>query len=90
MFSFFNELDLLEERLNYLYDKIDFFVICESDCTHMGNSKPLHFFENINRYQKYNNKIIHLVFKGHSLIKNPWINENEQRNFMLSQINIQP
>jgi len=90
MFSFFNELDVLEERLNYLYEKIDFFVICESHYTHTGNKKQLFYYDNINRYKKYHNKIIHLVFKGQYQISNPWINENEQRNFILSQVPLKP
>jgi beta-1,4-mannosyl-glycoprotein beta-1,4-N-acetylglucosaminyltransferase len=87
MFSFFNELDVLEERLSYLYDKIDYFIICESNYTHTGNKKSLNYSDNINRYKKYQNKIIHLVYDGQYKINNPWINENEQRNYILSQFN---
>lgn len=87
MFSFFNELDILEERFEYLFHKVDYFVICESDRTHVGNQKPLYFFENIHRFEKYKEKIIHLIFYGNSPIDNPWINENNQRNYILSQIN---
>ena len=32
-FPFFNELDVLEIRLNILYDTVDYFVITEADKT---------------------------------------------------------
>lgn len=38
-FSFYNELDLLEIRLNVLNDSVDKFVICEATKTHAGNAK---------------------------------------------------
>ena len=45
-FLFFNELDILEIRLNILYPHIDYFVINESVETFSGDSKPLYYFEN--------------------------------------------
>ena len=38
-FTFFNELDLLEIRLKYLYDSVDYFIIVEADKTHNGEDK---------------------------------------------------
>ena len=35
---FFNELDLLELRLEYLYDSVDYFVIVEGRQTHSGKN----------------------------------------------------
>ena len=32
-FNFFNELDILELRLNILYDVVDYFIIVESNKT---------------------------------------------------------
>ena len=57
-FNFFNELDILELRLNILYDVVDFFVIVESDLTHSGQKKPFHFEENKHRFSKFLDKII--------------------------------
>jgi len=57
---FFNEYDILEGRLEYLYDTVDYFVIVESDRTHNGKSKPLNYAENIERYRKYQEKILYL------------------------------
>ncbi len=60
-FSFFNELDLLEIRLNILDEYVDFFVIVESSYTFSGLKKPLYFKENQERYSKWKDKIIHYI-----------------------------
>ena len=59
-FYFFNELDLLEIRLNILYDYVDYFVICESDTTFTGNKKSLLYLENLERFKRFQNKIIYV------------------------------
>ena len=58
---FFNELDLLEMRLNILNDVVDYFVVTESPFTVSGNEKPLYYAENKDRFGKFNDKIIHHV-----------------------------
>jgi beta-1,4-mannosyl-glycoprotein beta-1,4-N-acetylglucosaminyltransferase len=57
-FNFFNELDILEIRLNTLYEYVDYFVIVESNVTHSGEQKPFYFEENKERFSKFLNKII--------------------------------
>lgn len=59
---FFNEYDVLEGRLQYLYDHVDYFVIVESNITHAGNPKPLNFLQNMSRYKQYLDKIIYSPF----------------------------
>jgi beta-1,4-mannosyl-glycoprotein beta-1,4-N-acetylglucosaminyltransferase len=59
-FQFFNELDLLEIRLELLYDHVDYFVISETNRTHSNNEKPLYFEENKHLFSKYLDKIIHI------------------------------
>lgn len=59
-FCFFNELDLLELRLNILDPVVDYFVISEASVTHTGQPKPYYFEENKERYAKFLHKIIHL------------------------------
>jgi beta-1,4-mannosyl-glycoprotein beta-1,4-N-acetylglucosaminyltransferase len=59
-FCFFNELDILEIRLNILEPYVDFFVICESSVTHSGEPKPFFFEDNKERFSKFLHKIIHL------------------------------
>jgi len=59
-FCFFNELEILELRLNILNDVVDKFVICESTVTHTGQKKEMFFENNKDRFSKFLDKIIHL------------------------------
>ena len=52
-FTFFNELDLLELRLNYLDSVVDYFVIVESNISHSGEYKSLTYLENKERFSKF-------------------------------------
>jgi beta-1,4-mannosyl-glycoprotein beta-1,4-N-acetylglucosaminyltransferase len=61
-FTFFNEVELLEGRLEYLYDTVDYFIIVECNITHRGNPKPLNYLNNIQRYKKYLDKIIYFPY----------------------------
>lgn len=58
---FFNELDLLELKLETLKDVVDYFVIIEAFKTHSGIPKPLIFWDNRERFYKFKDKIIHFV-----------------------------
>lgn len=60
-FPFFNELDLLEYRLETMDPYVDHFILVESTKTFTGNKKPLHFSINKRRYKKWLDKIIHIV-----------------------------
>jgi beta-1,4-mannosyl-glycoprotein beta-1,4-N-acetylglucosaminyltransferase len=70
-FPFFNELDLLEVRLNELNDVVDYFVIAEANVTHSGKSKPFNFEENKKIFEKFKDKIIYIKVEDM-----PKINEN--------------
>jgi len=56
-------MELLELRLKELYDYIDYFVLVEATKTHRGKNKPLHFEENKKRFEKWKDKIIHVVVR---------------------------
>ena len=58
---FFNELELLEMRLNILKDVVDCFVVTESPFTVSGNEKPLYYQENKDRFGNLNDKIVHQI-----------------------------
>lgn len=80
-FLFFNELDLLEVRLEMLYDHVDYFIISECDTTFSGISKPFYFEDNKERYSKYLDKIIHIKNENSGEINNIVNNhEGEKRN----------
>ncbi|MFA6524253.1 MAG: hypothetical protein WC264_02675 [Candidatus Paceibacterota bacterium] len=63
IFIFFNELELLEIRLQVLDTSVDYFVIVEATKTFSGNHKPLYYEENKEQFKKWNHKIIHYVIK---------------------------
>ncbi|NGX63012.1 MAG: hypothetical protein KR126chlam6_00417 [Candidatus Anoxychlamydiales bacterium] len=79
-FPFFNELELLEVRLNELYDVVDHFVIVENPLTQSGNEKKLYFEENKQRFAKFLDKIIHIVGPKREKPLSDWHRENAQRN----------
>lgn len=62
-FPFFNELELLEVRLEELSPIVDRFVLVEATQTHTGDPKWL-FYENYkNDFKKFHDKIIHIVIQ---------------------------
>lgn len=80
-FTFFNELDLLEIRLNVLKDVVDKFVIVEAGETHTGKPKPFYFEENRDRFAAFEDKIIYVkIEKFPSICNTSWARENWQRN----------
>ncbi len=60
-FIFFNELDLLELRLNELNRVVDYFVLVESRYSHTNQPKPLFFNENKKRFSQFLPKIRHII-----------------------------
>ncbi|HXP48954.1 MAG TPA: hypothetical protein VN922_03315, partial [Bacteroidia bacterium] len=60
-FTFFNELDILEIRLNVLDKVVDKFVLVEATRTHQGKEKPLYYNENKTRYVAFADRIIHII-----------------------------
>lgn len=87
-FMFFNELDILEVRLNVLDPVVDKFVLVESDVTLRGEKKEMTFEKNKERFAKFQNKIIHLVYTpdgcADAATKRPkWYVENLQRDMIM-------
>ena len=85
-FAFFNELDLLEIRLNELNHVIDKFVIVEATRTFQKQEKPLYYEENKSRFKSFEDKIIHIVvddypnFFTRFRIPRPMDYDNHQKN----------
>lgn len=85
-FIFFNELDLLEIRLNELDSVVDKFVIVEADKTFQDKPKPFIFEENRERFAKFLDKIIYVKLTKYPLFIpvinpfSPWKLEFYQRN----------
>jgi len=81
-FTFFNELDLLELRLEELYDVVDGFILVESPWTFQHRPKPLHFLENRERFVRFADKIIHVVAEE-LRPQSTWHQEWYQRDMIL-------
>lgn len=79
-FTFYNEIDILTKRLRYLSPTVDKFVLVESTVTHRGEEKELVYDMNKHLFEKWNDKIIHVIVKDNPTDTNPWSRENFQRN----------
>lgn len=87
-FTFFNELDLLEIRLNTLAPVVDRFVIAEATRTYRGQPKELLFKKNRDRFTAFADKITYVVVDdllpeeeiSKDAFNLAWVNENRQRN----------
>jgi beta-1,4-mannosyl-glycoprotein beta-1,4-N-acetylglucosaminyltransferase len=94
-FLFYNEIDLLNYRLNVLNDIVDYFVIVESKYTFSGKEKKLYLEENKHLFAKFKDKIIHLIvndipykYPNIDYSKNEqWQNEFHQRNAIQVALN---
>jgi beta-1,4-mannosyl-glycoprotein beta-1,4-N-acetylglucosaminyltransferase len=88
VFPFFNELDLLDIRLNVHGPYVDRFVLVECNRTHQGKPKPLHYQDNQHLFEKFHNRLLHVVANFHDTSPNQdhfekrdaFVNEAEQRN----------
>ena len=79
-FIFFNELELLEIRLNELNKIVDKFVIVEATKTFSGKDKELFFKKNQHLFKQFLNKIIYIVVDDFPNSSSPWDFETHQRN----------
>lgn len=88
-FIFFNELDLLEIRLNELDGVVDKFVLVEANRTFQNTPKPFYFEENKTRYAQFLEKIVHIKITDYPIFLpiinpfSPWKIEFFQRNAVL-------
>ena len=98
-FMYFDEEQVLDLRLNVLYQNVDYFVIVESTYNHKGEKRNLLF--NSKKFEKFSDKIIYLVYdkipqlvepiketdnekeKDGKYIMNALYRENAQRDFIL-------
>ncbi len=82
-FTFFNELDLLEIRLNVLNDVVDRFVLVEATKTFSGHNKPLYFNQNRDRFKDFLPKIVHVIVDDYPRFVTAWTYESHQRNCII-------
>jgi len=78
-FTFYNEFDMLELRLEELWDTVDYFVISEANTTHQNNPKPFFLKDNWDKVKKYESKIRHVIIEDMPMSSDTWVNERHQR-----------
>ncbi|MGS0647237.1 discoidin domain-containing protein [Komagataeibacter melomenusus] len=83
-FTFYDELDILDIRLNELDSVVDYFVICEADETFTGLSKEMLFLKNRERYASFAHKIIHVPVTRFPDRYNAWVRDCYQRECLLN------
>lgn len=81
-FTFYNEFELLELRLNSLNNIADYFVLVEADKTHNNTPKPFYFDERKSEFEKFLPKIRHIKVNMNIDWQGvgDWSIENAQRN----------
>lgn len=90
-FTFYNEFEMLDLRLNILDKYVDKFVLVEGNKTHAGKDKPFYFDKNKEKFEKFKNKIIHIKVSDFpsfensktDSLNNRWIYENFQRDAIM-------
>lgn len=85
-FTFFNELDILEIRLEELYPVVDKFIIVEGSQTFQGTPKPQYGWENSDKFEKYADKVSWCNVNVWPPVKDKnratWEREYHQRNMI--------
>jgi len=89
-FGIYNELDMLNYRLNVLAKHVDYFILVESTHTFNGVPKPLFFQENRPRFAPFLDRIIHVVIgdvpcRSKVSDERAWENERYQREVGLAR-----
>lgn len=81
-FQYHNEKELLELRINLLYDKVDHFYICEADHTHSGIPKEFTLKTTLKELGIPTDKItiLEISVPGDQSIESNWIREHAQRD----------
>lgn len=83
-FMFFDELDLLEIRLNILNDHVERFILVEATTTFSGQPKKLVFDKNRERFAAFVSKIEHVIVRDMPCDpSNRWPAEYFQRNAIM-------
>ena len=86
VFPFFDELMLLQLRLEEMADWVDHFVILEATSTFTGKPKPLHFHETREAFARFADKIVHVPVEYPAHIDTPWAREFYQRDIALPKL----
>jgi len=82
----YNGEPIVFERLKYLYDVVDTFIITEFKETHSGTIKDEYFVDIYSKeFEPYNNKIIYLKCDKIPPIPTNWIHESQHKEWMINK-----
>jgi len=79
-FTYFNEQEMLQIRLEELGDAVDYFVVVEASQTFTGAPKPFYFDNLPNWIDKWKRKIIRVKIDFPAKANSSWLKEYYQRN----------
>lgn len=81
-FTYFNEKELLELRVNLLKDYVDGFIIADANRTHRGDPKEFTAVDTIRELGLPEEKIqvLHVELPDFETIPDPWVRERGQRD----------
>lgn len=90
-FTYFNEKELLELRINLLYEHVDRFIISEGDHTHAGNPKEFTLLETLHKLDLpdgWASKIFYVPVSLPNYFEEPnaWVRERMQRDAAIHYI----
>lgn len=88
VFTFYNEVDMLDFRLHHVYDHVDKIVIVEGDRTYTGRPYKSNYLKHKERYAWAEDKIIHTVVPMIETPHDRWANEAWQRNHALDGLDL--
>lgn len=72
VFNFFNELEVLEIRLNELDDFVDRFVLVEGTTTFQGKPKELVYDKNKDLFAKWHKRLVHVIVDDSPKTDDTW------------------
>jgi len=88
-FMFYNQFDLLEIRMEELWDIVDKFVVVEATSTSTGKDKRMYYQENKDRFEKYQSKIIYYEITDLPRTGSPFYIERVNRDYFRDKLDFQ-
>ena len=89
VFPFFNELDILEIRLNSLNEIVDYFIITEATTTFSGSPKQLILSDHLPMFGKFKDKIIIQALRNVpdlSPFERDWYQRDQAKNILSAML----
>jgi len=87
-FTYFDEKELLELRINALKDHVDGFIIAEGDRTHRGDPKPFTLKDTISELKLPSDiiQVLEVKLPSREEAPDPWVRERGQRDALVKAL----